>query len=322
MSHKKHNKKTKDEKYNYNNVDLLDEDKAIAGQKYVCLSFISPEEIIKNKDMFIFEKFLKQFEIKKTFEKFNQFINFISYKYNIDQDKINRDVEEFCKEERDNLFLTTLEDDYKTFCENNEEKLMEEFNQIYNFQTSTRGIKVRGVFASQEEAEMRCKMLRDQDHNHDVYVGQVGLWMPFHPEAYKTGRVEYLEKELNELMHQKKKNDEIAKDKFDKRVDESKRKAIKENIEKAKTHGNKLMQSIDEEGNLVNQDRMDVPGKNLLFGDGDNDDIATADLRRELFEGDDVIIGVQKDSDHGAGEILKRQREREKQLAVNKDNDE
>jgi hypothetical protein len=35
-------------------VDLLDEDKPIGGQKYVCLSFISPEDHIKNKELFFF----------------------------------------------------------------------------------------------------------------------------------------------------------------------------------------------------------------------------------------------------------------------------
>ena len=48
-------------------------------------------------------------------------------------------------------------------------------------------------------------MLREIDPNHDVYVGPVGLWMPWEPEAYKTGRVEYVEDELNKLMHEKKK---------------------------------------------------------------------------------------------------------------------
>ena len=43
-------------------------------------------------------------------------------------------------------------------------------------------------------------MLRDVDPNHDVYVGPVGMWVPFNPEAYKTGRVEYLEEELNHLI--------------------------------------------------------------------------------------------------------------------------
>jgi len=32
---------------NMNYVDLLEEDKAISGQKFVCLSFVSLEEIIK-----------------------------------------------------------------------------------------------------------------------------------------------------------------------------------------------------------------------------------------------------------------------------------
>ena len=86
-------------------------------------------------------------------------------------------------------------------------ELEKEFGEKHNFQTSVRGIKVRGVFPTQQEAELRCKMLRQADPNHDVYVGPVGIWVPFHPEAYKTGRVEYMEETLNELMSEKKKNE-------------------------------------------------------------------------------------------------------------------
>ena len=297
MSSKKKNNKL---------VDLLDEDKAIAGQKFVCLSFISPEEIIKNKEIFVFEKFLKQFELNKSIEKFEHFINFICHKYSLDNSKIFEDLKEFCKEEKDKLFLTTLEDDFKTFKENNQDSLDKEFNENYEFQTSTRGIKVRGVFSSQEEGEIHCKKLRETDVNHDVYLGQVGVWMPFHPEAYKTGKVEYLEKELNELMHEKKKNDDQSKEKFNNRVKEAKEKAIRENIEKAKITGNKLMQSINEDGKLVNSDIMDVPGKNLLFGNSENDDVATADLRNKLFNDENVIIGIDKNNDHGASKLIKK----------------
>ena len=298
--------KKNDPKY----IDLLDEDKPIAGQKFACLSFISPEEIIRNKQLFFFEKFLKNFEFKKTFEKYTQFLNFLSYKYNVDFNKLTKDMEEFVEEEKDNLFLTSLDDEYKSFIDAKEEQLTKEYNEKHEFQTNTRGLKVRGVFATQEEAEMKCKMLRQEDTNHDVYVGPVGMWMPFHPEAYKTGRVEYLEKELNELMAQKKQNDEVSKEEFKKRVKDSKRKAIEENVAKAEKEGNKLMQTIDEDGNLVNADRMDVPGKNLLFGTGENDDAATADLRKELFEAEDVILSSQKDNDHGLSEILQRQKDR------------
>ena len=292
-------------------IDLLDEDKPISGQKFACLSFISPEDHIKNKNLFYFEKFLKNFEFKKTFEKYTQFLNFIAYKYNLDFNKLTKDMEEFVEEEKSNLFLTTLDDEYKSYIDAKEEELQKEYNQLHDFQTNTRGIKVRGVFGSQEEAEMRCKMLRQEDPNHDVFVGPVGMWMPFHPEAYKTGRVEYLEKELNELMSKKKENDETSKEQFKKRVQDAKKKAIQENIEKASKTGNKLMQSIDEEGNLVNADRMDVPGKNLLFGDGENDDVSTADLRRELFESEDVILKGDKDNDHGLSRLTQNQKKME-----------
>ena len=295
-------------------VDLLDEDRPISGQKYVCLSFISPENHIKKKELFYFEKYLKTFEFRKTFDKYTQFLNFLAYKYSLDFNALTKDMEEFVEEEKDNLFLTSLEDEYKSFIDTKEEELQKEYSVEHNFQTNTRGIKVRGVFGSQEEAEFKCKSLRESDPNHDVYVGQVGMWMPFHPEAYKTGKVEYLEKELNELMAQKKKNDEISKEQFKQRVKESKQKAIRENIAKAEKEGNKLMQTIDEEGNLINADRMDVPGKNLLFGDGSSDDTTTADLRKELFEAEDVLVGKQENNDHGIGEILRRKKEREEKL--------
>jgi hypothetical protein len=329
MFNKKSSKssKSKDKDKTENNlekakyVDLLDEDKPISGQKYVCLSFISPEDHIKNKELFYFEKFLKNFEFKKTFEKYTQFLSFLAYKYNLDFNKLTKDMEEFVEEEKENLFLTTLDDEYKTFIDAKEEALQKEYNELHQFQTNTRGIKVRGVFGSQEEAEMRCKMLREIDPNHDVYVGAVGMWMPFHPEAYKTGRVEYLEKDLNELMSHKKKNDEISKEQFKERVKESKKKAIEENIAKARKEGNKLMQTIDEEGNLINTDKMDVPGKNLLFGDKEDDDVSTADLRKELFESEDVIVGRKKDNDHGLGELLERQKERAKKIITQEESD-
>ena len=61
-------------------VDLLDEDKPIAGQKFTCVSFISPEKVLKDKKMFFFEQFLKKWDFLKSMEKFHQFMHFISYK--------------------------------------------------------------------------------------------------------------------------------------------------------------------------------------------------------------------------------------------------
>lgn len=266
-------------------VDLLDEDKPIANQKFVCISFVSPEKIIENKNAFFFEEFLKSWDLNKSVEKFNQFVNFISYKYNLDLKSLSEDLSEFCKEENNKLYNTSVFDEYKTYLDNNEERLESEFNAKNDFQTSTRGIKIRGTFPTQKEAEMRAKLLREIDPNFDVFVGPVGLWMPWEPEAYKTGRVEYLEQELNDLMAKKKENEDKAKDYFEQRVKDSKKKAIEENIALAKETGNKLTQSINEQGNLVGVSELNTQ-ENALKERGT---VTIDEVKTELFEGDNII---------------------------------
>jgi len=270
-------------------VDLLDEDKPMAGQKFVCLSFISPEHILKQKDMFLFEQFIKTWDFSKSMEKFTQFLNFVSFKYHIEFDKLTKDFQEFTKDERDNLINTSIEDDYKNFLDEHEDRLEKEFGEKHSFQTSIRGIKVRGVFPTQQEAELRCKMLRQNDPNHDVYVGPVGIWVPFHPEAYKTGRVEYMEETLNELMSEKKKNEDKAKDEFDKRVKEAKEKAIEDNKKKALESGNKLTQTINKNGDLVSVANMNT--QETAMGENATLD----DVKNELFEGDNIVTSTNND---------------------------
>jgi hypothetical protein len=268
-------------------VDLLDEDKPIADQKFACLSFISPENEIKNKDRFFFSEFVKHYDFSKSMNKFSTFLNFVSYKYNIQMDELTQEFQSFVESERASL-TTSVEDDYKTFMDHRETELTDQYNTAHSFQTSVRGLKVRGVFPTQGEAELRCKMIREVDPNHDVYVGPVGMWVPFHPEAYKTGNVQYLEKELNELMHEKKKNEDTAKAEFDLRVRETKLKAIQENVEKAKQTNNRLTQTINEKGELVSIQNMNTQEKNL----GVN--ATLEDIRKELFEGEDVLLKPKK----------------------------
>ena len=282
-------------KQNPKYVDLLEEDKPIAGQKFACVSFVSPENILKQKEIFFFEEFLKKWDLNKSMEKFVQFLNFVSYKYNMSFDDLTNDFKEFVKEEKETLTKTSMKDEFKTFLDNNEEELEKTFGINHQFQTSTRGLKIRGVYPTLEEAELRCKMLREIDPNHDVYVGPVGLWMPWEPEAYKTGRVEYMEDELNQLMHEKTKNESNAKSAFDQRVKETKQKAIEENIKNAEKSGNTLTQSIDNEGNLIG-----VTNSSTSFSN-DNEIISAADIRSELFEGDNIVVG---NTDHGQSELI------------------
>jgi Family of unknown function (DUF5832) len=263
-------------------VDLLDEDPPIAGQKYAIVSFLSPENILKKRELYLFEQFVKQWEFSKSMSKTFDFLHFISYKYNLKVDDVMNDYNDFVKEEEIKLREGSMEDDYKTYIEKNEDILNEKFNKEHAFQTSVRGVKIRGVFGSIEEAREYAKeKIMKIDPNHNTHVGPVGIWMCWDPDAYKTGKIEFMEEELNQLYSEKMKNEEKAKEEFERRVKETKRKAIQDNIELAKKSGNKLTQTITEDGQLigvretVNFDERDVA----------DTDVKSVDMRNEILNG-------------------------------------
>ena len=264
---------TKNTKY----VDLCDEDPPLAGQKFACMSFVSPDKILKKREVYLFNQFIKNWEFSKSMERYFEFIHFIAYKYNLKVETLIADFNEFVKEETDKLKKSGIEDDYKNFLDKQEDKLNETFNREHAFQTSVRGLKIRGVYSTQDEAEERCKKMREHDPNHDIYVGPVGVWVPWDPDAYKTGRVEHLEEELNALHKEKLKNEEMAKKEFEERVRETKKKAIMENIEKANKSGNVLTQTMDAEGNLVGvKETVDFDSRDAVT-------VESAQLRDELL---------------------------------------
>tara|TARA_B100000900_G_scaffold164706_1_gene139809 strand:- start:20133 stop:21035 length:903 start_codon:yes stop_codon:yes gene_type:complete len=258
-------------------VDLCDEDPPIAGQKFACMSFVSPEKILRKREVYLFEQFVKQWEFSKSMERYFDFIHFIAYKYKLTTDDLLADFNEFVKEEGIKLKKSGIEDDYKNFMDKQEDKLNEQFSREHSFQTSVRGLKIRGVFATQDEAEMKSKKLRENDPNHDIFVGPVGIWVPWDPDAYKTGRVEHLEEELNALHKEKLKNEEQAKKEFEERIRETKKKAIAENIEKAKQSNNVLTQKLDDDGNLIGvQETVDFESREVS-------DVETTQLRNEML---------------------------------------
>jgi hypothetical protein len=281
-------------------IDLLDEDKAIAGQKFACVSFVTPDDLLKQKDLIFFQHFLKHWDFTKSVQKFTQFLNFLSFKYNLNFDKIMEDFQEYTKSEKDEVTYSTIRDDYKNFLDAKEDDLEKEFNSEVDFQTNTRGVKIRGCFPTQQEAELRAKLLREVDPNHDIGICPVGVWVPVNPEAYRTGRVEYLEEELNQLMQEKKTNETKAKHEFEKRVKEAKTNAIKENKKKAKASGNKLTQNVDMDGNLVGVGTTSIE-------ETVNDTASSADIRKELFEGENVRTRTTEKIKKAATEKLERE---------------
>lgn len=108
-----------------------------------------------------------------------------------------------------------IEDAYKEFMFNKEQELEDEFHAKNEFRTSIRGVKVRGTYSTHKEACARAKKLQKEDSAHDVFVGQVGYWLPWDPNPHSIEDQEYAEKELNELMKSHKEKQELKNELFD-----------------------------------------------------------------------------------------------------------
>ena len=88
-------------------------------------------------------------------------------------------------------------------------------------------------------------------------------------------------------MHEKTKNESNAKTAFDQRIKETKQKAIEENVKKAEKSGNTLSQTLDEQGNLVGVNNSNTQE----FALKEQENISTADICMELFEGENIVVG-------------------------------
>jgi hypothetical protein len=109
----------------------------------------------------------------------------------------------------------------------------------------------------------------------------------------------YAEELLNQLIHEKKKNENNAKIAFEKRTKEAKENAIEDNIKKAEKTGNLLTQTIDSVGNLVGINN--TQQSKLLQNNENEPNISSRDIQIELFEGENIITGK---SDNGKSQLL------------------
>ena len=168
-------------------IDYLEVDDPIPGQQYVCLSFVSPEDLIESKESFKVAKFLQS----------------------------------VCKD-KDMDFKRTLEQ-YKDFTYKFQDELQKDFDEQNDFKTNIRGLKVRGVYNTKEEANRRAKKLQTLDSDFNVFVGQVGYWLPWDPCADKIEDENFINSQLNDMMEKYKENT-VNKDLF---YEEQKREKVK-----------------------------------------------------------------------------------------------
>jgi uncharacterized membrane protein len=227
----------------------LEADKEIPGQHYVALSFISPEKVLANKDVFMFSEFLKDYEIQYRIKATESFLmsevaklqEFASKLQDVYENlkgketvaaaeiekasenikdtraQITCDVasglEQHVKTNMHDFKTTTIGEAYEAFLLKNRKKLEDDFFSKNSFRTTVRGIKVRGVYDTYNEAVGRAKTLQKIDPSFNVYVGQVGFWLPWDPDPVDVGNMEYADDQLNTLMKKYKEN-EAQRDEF------------------------------------------------------------------------------------------------------------
>jgi len=248
----------------------LESDKEIPGQKYVCLSFLSPEKVLASKDVFFFNRFLENYEVEYKVSASEKFLmdqilqvtkavtkvedllansGFEEAKKTLSASDLSGapvvdvsgsavpDAEKAAKQWRDDslkilqevranlsknaaddlaLYVkqnmrdfkeSRIQEAYENYMFKNRKKLEEEFFTKNEFRTSIRGLKVRGVYDTAAEAGARAKTLQKLDPYFNVYVGQMGFWLPWDPEPSEVADQEYAEDQLNTLMKNYKQNE-------------------------------------------------------------------------------------------------------------------
>jgi len=228
--------------------DFLDEDTEIPGQRYVLLSFLSPEKVLDKKEMFFFQNFLKSYELEwkvKNLERFlvdtvkqvnselddkahelekaDQFDSAaICRKNRLSVDSVLSGYTHFVKSSQESITKSTIVEAYDEFMFKEKTRLEDEFHALNEFRTSIRGVKVRGVYSNTKEAELKAKKLQTKDKYHNIFMGEVGKWTPWDPSPNDVKDQEYNNDQLNTLMKKYKENEDSREKFFEERTKGSK----------------------------------------------------------------------------------------------------
>lgn len=277
--------------------DFLEVDKPIPGQNYVCLSFVSPEKILPQKEQFIFHNYLR-YRLAVYDKMFTDSFNTMIEEQDEGMVNISRlfDMKKSMDKQyaEDKVEFEKFKEQFEDFKFRDEHMLNEKFDKMNDFQTSVRGLKIRGVYDTRREAEIRAKVLQRQDQSFDVFVGQMGYWLPWHPETNKIEDQEYLNNELNTLVKEYKKN-EAKKDMFyqeqkSQRTQEANTAAqrLREKLEKKK--------QMEEEAKQLTQDEPNTSSEEPKISEVEEESITSSPLAASSTQSSSVG-GLQVDKE-------------------------
>lgn len=219
-------------------IDYLEEDPELPNQRYVVVSFISPEKVLQQKDKFFFEKFMQWADYDWKVKGLEQFVNFLAKKYTLNVDDVMKDVREFESVHKEEIKKSDIPEKYQVFLLKHEKEVQAAFDKEVDFHCNVRGVKVRRAFPSYEEAQLWCKVLQRKYPKDNIIIGKMGCWLPWDPSDHLMENVEYANAQLNEIMRKYKEN-EANRELFFAEEREAAIKAQKEENEKRKVENKK-----------------------------------------------------------------------------------
>jgi hypothetical protein len=165
----------------------LDEDPEIRRQKFVCMSFLTPSDV-DVRDRGYFEA--RAFALANPGETFADAA----------------------------AYDAALTD----WCAQRQTDLDEEFQAATDGKPHIPIVKVRGSYKTYAEAAERCRDLNKVDQVVDIFVAQVGRWVPCDGKRREDEtEVNYAEEQMQQLMSKRKENQELARQEVERRRQEA-----------------------------------------------------------------------------------------------------
>jgi hypothetical protein len=183
-----------------------------------------------------FQTFQKEFN-----EKFDKVMN-DCLDGKVDIGKLNELQKVFNKSSEEHISqpFEKFTEDLKDFQYANEEAIENKFHEENNFQTTVRGIKIRGTYSTIKEAQIRAKVLQRMDPSFHIFVGQVGYWLPWDPTADKIENQEYLNGQLNEIIKKYKSNESKRDEFYEQQKQDMKKASLKKVVEESTPSSTKI----------------------------------------------------------------------------------
>jgi hypothetical protein len=138
--------------------------------------------------------------------------------------------------------------------------------EVIKSDNNAKGIKIRGVYNTMEEAKKRCEQIRQFDKVFNVFVGEVGSWLPWDDDPESAEEAVYAEEKLNQLMKSFKEQQVKAKEYHELRkqqqVDQSSQKnADEKSSEDDKDLNNIIENNIEDEKEGLNEYKNEINDK-------------------------------------------------------------